>query len=507
MEYVEGRVFHRYCDARSLSPQRPHRHLPEGLLRGPLRPPAHDHPSRPQARQYSREEGRTPKLLDFGIAKLLDPEISEAIETTLAGASRIVTPAYASPEQMRGEAATVRSDIFSLVLCCLRSSPAAAPRRIPQRSEQLDHRLPARDFESHAVSRRLAERYDSVETFAADIQRCMEGSSPAFAHDTNPSTQTSPCSVAVLPFRVLASETSTDGYLGIGITDAVVTKLSNVGRISVRPTSAVMRYAQLTDAITAGRELNVEFVVEGRIQKTGNRVRATVQLVRVRTGLPDWAGTFDEEVEDLLKVEDSISSQVARALIPQLKRRGAGAVGAPRHSQCQGSSVIPPRPLALEPAYRGWPCQSARLLHAGHRRRSELRPAHAGVADYYIQLGAWGGLPPHESFAAARQAANRALEIDSSLAEAHASLGFAVWAYDRDAGTASHEFQLAIALNPDYSTAHHWLGLLNSARGRPEMAIASLERARKLDPYSPILSAALSLAYSTHGSMIVPLSF
>jgi len=121
--------------------------------------------------------------------------------------------------------------------------------------------------------------------------------------------------------------------------------------------------------------------------------------------------------------------------------------------------------------------------------------AHAGVADYYIQLGAWGGLPPHESFAAARQAANTALEIDPSLAEARSSLAFALWAHDRDYGAASHEFQLAIALNPDYSTAHHWFGLLNSCRGRHEVAVASLERARKLDPHSPILAAALSLAY------------
>jgi serine/threonine protein kinase/Tol biopolymer transport system component/tetratricopeptide (TPR) repeat protein len=492
MEYVEGEPLHRYCDAHSLPPAEriaiflkacsavhyAHRRM---IIHRDLKP----------GNILVKKDG-TPKLLDFGIAKLLDPDVSEDAEITMVGA-RIVTPAYASPEQMRGEPATVASDIYALGVVLFELLTGRRPAQDPAAFDQLDPSL--RRVIAKATRHKPEERYDSVEVFAAEVQRSLEGKAAPNLPDTSGTARLSPGSVAVLPFRLLHAETSSDAYLGIGITDAVVTKLSNVGRISVRPTSAVMRYAEVADATAAGRELNVEFVVEGRVQKNGNRVRATVQLVRVRSGTPVWAGNFDEELEDLLKVEDSISGQVAHALIPQLTgeereqlaRRGTASVNAhqaylrgrwhwSQHTEegLAKALVCFMQAIAEDPAYA---------------------QAHAGVADYYIQLGTWGGLPPHESFAAARQAANRALEIDPSLPEAHASLGFATWAYDRDYAAAAHEFQLAIALNPDYATAHHWFGLLNSARGKPEMAIASLERARKLDPNHPILSAALALAY------------
>jgi Tol biopolymer transport system component/tetratricopeptide (TPR) repeat protein len=126
---------------------------------------------------------------------------------------------------------------------------------------------------------------------------------------------------------------------------------------------------------------------------------------------------------------------------------------------------------------------------------SQYARAHAGVADYYLRLGLLGGLPPSESFAAAIQAAETALQLDAALAEAHASLAFALWAYHRDYAAAEQHFHLAITRNPSYASAHHWFGLLNSARNRPELAIANLERARKLDPNSVMIAAALGFVY------------
>jgi serine/threonine protein kinase/Tol biopolymer transport system component/tetratricopeptide (TPR) repeat protein len=490
MEYVEGQPLQRFCEEHALSPgtrieiflkvcsavHYAHRRM---VVHRDLKP----------GNILVKKDG-TPKLLDFGIAKLLAPETSESVDTTVVGA-RIVTPAYASPEQMRGEPATVRSDIYALGVVLFELLTGRRPSQDPSAFEELEPSF--RRVISKATRQKPEERYESVETFSADIQRCVEGQLPAHVPDTHP--HASPGSVAVLPFRVLKTEAPSDEYLGIGITDALVTKLSNVGRISVRPTSAVMRYTETHDAAAAGRELSVEYVVEGRVQKAGDRVRATVQLVRVKTGTPVWASNFDEDVVDLLKVEDSISGQVANALIPQL-------TGEEKEQLARRGTL---NPKAHQAYLRGrwyWSQHTedgrAKALISFMQAIAEdprYAQAHAGVADYYTQLGAWGGLPPHESFAAAKQAATTALEIDHSLAEAHASLAFALWAYDRDYGAAAHEFQLAIALNPDYATAHHWFGLLNSSRGRHEVAIASLERARKLDPNSPILAAALSLAY------------
>src|SRR5262249_49336785 len=118
--------------------------------------------------------------------------------------------------------------------------------------------------------------------------------------------------------------------------------------------------------------------------------------------------------------------------------------------------------------------------------------AHAGIADYHIALGVWGLLPPMESFSAAIQAARTAIGLDSKLAEAHASLGLALWMREGDFEAATHHLQLAIALNPDLPAAHDWFGLINSARNNPDMAIASTERARALEPHSPMYWADLA---------------
>lgn len=512
MEYVEGESMGGYCESRALPlPDRleillkacsavhyAHRRM---IIHRDLKP----------GNILVKEDG-TPKLLDFGIAKLLRPDTEGSHGETTLGTYRIVTPAYASPEQMRAEPATVRSDIYALGVILYELMTGRRPSTTPGQDPLA---LPAelQHSTSGALARQLIpvvykalqpdpnQRYESVEDFASDIRRRASGGAIP-SYDTAPTAgiepvaPPSPGSVAVLPFRLLGTDSTSDSYLGLGLTDALITKLSNVGRISVRSTSAVMKFAGITDAVAAGRELGVEFVLEGRIQKLANRLRLTVQLVHVQNDVPVWAASFDEQFEDLLKVEDSISEQVARALVPQLTGEEQEQLARP------GTASAKAHEAYLRGRFywsKGTDESLAQALVAFMQAIAEdenYARAHAGVADYYVQLGIRGGLPPSESFAAAKQSAETALRLDSGLAEAHASLGFALWAYDRDYATAAHHFQLAIALNPDYAPAHHWLGLLNSSRGRHEMAIACVTRARKLDPDCPIYPADLALCYS-----------
>ncbi len=154
--------------------------------------------------------------------------------------------------------------------------------------------------------------------------------------------------MAVLPFRLLGCERTSEGYLGLGITDALITKLSNIGRISVRSTSAVMKYTTAAGARIAGRELGVEFILEGRIQRLATRVRVTVQLIQVRNDAPVWAASFDEQFEDLLRMEDSISEQVAQALVPQLTGEERKQLARAGTASAKGSPGLSARPLALE---------------------------------------------------------------------------------------------------------------------------------------------------------------
>ena len=198
-----------------------------------------------------------------------------------------------------------------------------------------------------------------------------------------------------------------------------------------------------------------------------------------------------------MKFEDSIAEQVANALIPHLTGE--------EREQLTRSGTVSNR--AHECYLRGrwhWSRSAANqeelakalvcFMEAIADDPNYAR-AHAGVADYYLRLGLWGGLPPAESFAAALQSAETAVQIDPALGEAHASLAFALWAYRGDYAAAEQHFNLAIIRNPDYASAHHWFGLLNSARNRPELAIANLERARKVDPNSPVIAAALGFVY------------
>ena len=451
----------------------------------------------------------TPKLLDFGIAKLLAPEASLADERTLTQ-MRLITPAYASPEQLRGEPVTVRSDLYSLGLVLWELISGRSARRDDgTRSFDLPENLPEestrvlvsnlRRTVLKAVREDPRERYESVQAFAADVELASAGGEvPVYGPaETQPrhADRPPPNSIAVLPFQVLAMDQTTENYLGVGITDALITRLSNVGRIAVRPTGAVMRYSPPASALEAGRQLNVQYVLEGRIQKATERMRVTVQLVEVEAQAPVWADHFDEQLEDLLKVEDSIAARVAQALIPQmtgeersdLARRGTASAKA-HQAYLRGrwywsrftEEALPHALVHFTDAVAEDP---------GYAR------AHAGIADYHIALGIWGLLPPMESFAAAIASARAAIELDSKQAEAHASLGLALWMHDGDFESATHHLQMAMALNPELAAAHDWFGLINSARGRHEMAIASMERACKLEPHGAMFRADLAFCY------------
>jgi serine/threonine protein kinase/Tol biopolymer transport system component/tetratricopeptide (TPR) repeat protein len=510
MELVEGQPILKYCDGHGLSitarleifhkvcsaVQYAHRRT---IIHRDLKP----------ANILVKNDG-TPKLLDFGVAKFVDPDTSDILnETTLVGV-RMVTPAYASPEQLRGEQATVRSDIYSLgvILCelvagCKPAALAAAASGAlltPVRNDIHPSRLGDLRHIIDRASNTVPEgRYASVDELMRDVSRYLSGLPVTSAVAIEPRPLEEPTgagSIAVLPFRLLDQHTTGDAFLTTGIADAIITRLSGVGRISVRPTSAVLRYAEAADAVAVGYELGVEFVLEGTVHKAGNRVGLRVQLVRVRAAAPVWAGNFETQADDLLQIEDRIASQVAEAVLPQLtgeereQLAKAGTESATAHDSYLRGRYYWNKNTADDLA-RSLLCFMQAVVDD-----PQYALAHAGIADYYIQLGVWGGPPPSESFAAAKDSAQRALDIDPNLAEAHASYGFAVWALDRDHEEAAYHLQMAITLKPDYPTAHLWFGLLNVSRGKLPMAIASHERARRLDPRSPKPATGLALAYT-----------
>lgn len=291
-------------------------------------------------------------------------------------------------------------------------------------------------------------------------------------------------SLAVLPFKSLGPDGDAN-YLGLGMADVLITRLSSLNQITVQPISAVRGYdRQNAHPLVAGKELKVDAVLDGAFQKLSDRLRVTFRLHDVRDGKTLWSGKFDESVTDIFKVQDSISEQIARAL----------ALNLTREKRNQTFKRYTENSAAYELYLKGrywWGKRTVVGLNKAivhFDQAIQLAPdyalAYAGLADCYNLLSIVEAMPPQEAFLKARSAAVKALDLDNTLAEAHTSLGWTKYVYEWDWPGAEREFQHAIELSPNYSIAHDWYGVCLAQRGRFDEALAELKEAERLDPIS-----------------------
>jgi DNA-binding winged helix-turn-helix (wHTH) protein/Flp pilus assembly protein TadD len=307
-----------------------------------------------------------------------------------------------------------------------------------------------------------------------------------------------PPSLAVLPFKRL-SPVADDEYLAVGLADALIARLSRLGRLAVRPTSAVLKYGSVdVDPREAGRALQVDAVVDGTLQREGTRLRIGVALVPTRGDSPSWTQTFEAEMTGLFAVQDAMAEQVARALALEL-REPERRLLAQRHTQ----------DLAAQEAYlKGryfWSRFTGPWLEkafASFQEAAECDPTyalpHAGLADAALILGFSGLLPPAAAWERAEAEVTQALERDEGLAEAHVSRAylslFARW----DWPEAARELARAVELGPHVAAVRLWRGLYLDMLGRFEEAGREIAYARQLDPLSVVTSTVSGMhAYLT----------
>jgi DNA-binding winged helix-turn-helix (wHTH) protein/TolB-like protein/Tfp pilus assembly protein PilF len=296
-------------------------------------------------------------------------------------------------------------------------------------------------------------------------------------------------SIAVLPFKSLSSDNG-DEYLGLGLTDALITRLGSLNQIIVRPTSAVRKFAaREQDSVEAGRELKVDAVLDGSIQKDGDRVRLTLQFVSVGDGRHLWTEKLDARFTDLLSLEDSISERVASALAFRLTREERKEL-VKRYTESGEAYVLYMRGRYFwDKRTRDAVNKAIEYFQQAIDKDPNYALAYAGIADSYVlQGGFFYSAPPSELYPKAKDAAIKALAIDNNLAEAHTSLAMVKMQHDWQWADAESEFRKAIALKPNYPTAHHWYAFFLTAMRRFDEAVGEIKRAQGLDPVSLIIN-------------------
>jgi TolB-like protein/DNA-binding winged helix-turn-helix (wHTH) protein len=306
--------------------------------------------------------------------------------------------------------------------------------------------------------------------------------------------------LAVLPFDNLSGDANQE-YLSDGLTEEMITQLARLEpeRLRVTARSSTSKYKRAAGDIGRLRqELGADYVLEGSLRRAGERVRVTVQLIQAVDQTHVWAQTYDRDLRDVLVLQSEIARAVAAAtalsLTPDAHARLARArpVGAESHQDYLRGRYFWNR--RTEAALR----QALGYFQRSIAADPDYAPAYSGLADCYSSLGASsvvGGLPPRQAMPEAKAAALRALQIDSTLAEAHNSLASVHLLYDWDLAASEKEFRRALELDPDYTTAHHLYSHTLLALGRTEESLAESERALELEPLHLVVNAHLGWHY------------
>ncbi len=475
-------------------------------------------------------------VADFGIARAV--RAAEVETLTQTGVS-IGTPAYMSPEQAAGEQdLDGRSDLYALA-CVLFEMLAGQPPFTGPSSEAITRQHlvaeapPITNFRpavpaavSAALQRALAktpaDRFNPVAQFAEAIgpaailstsaATAAAVSTPAqlpasprrralvramvtvlgllaiaavatvWTRQRGDSTVADARSIAVLPFADMSPDHS-NGYLSDGVAETLINALANVPGFEVAArTSAFSFRDKGIDVREIGRQLGVATVLEGSVQRSGDQLRVTAQLVKTADAVNLWSKSFDGRAADIFAIQDEVASAVVTALRGQLDGAAVTSPGtgnpAAYDAYLQGRFYWNKRSVAdLD--------RAVEYFNQAIALDSSYAVAWSGLADAYMMYPFYSTAPAKDYVPRARVAAEHALEVDPDLAEAHTTLGYALTIYYWDWTTADSEFRRAIALNPKYATAHKWYSDMLQAVGDPDSALAEAQRAARLEPKSP----------------------
>ena len=477
------------------------------------------------------------KVIDFGLAKFLHPASGLAATESFVEVGFFAgTLPYMSPEQLLGEPPDARSDIFSFgaVLYEMATGQRPFQAKVPTAlAEDIIHKptpppVRLRPEISQSLEQIIVKclakdpsyRYQTAKELAVDLRRLALPTRVAEAEVKSGRRISHPRrliaaallitttivlgliasklrqrwiasgterieSLAVLPIENLSGDPAQD-YFADGMTEALITDLANIGVPRVISRTSMMQYKGTRKSLPEiANELNVDGVLEGSILRFGDRVRVTAQLIYARKDRHIWAHAYDRNERDILTLQNEVAQAIANAIKLEISAA----------SRARLANSYPVHPEAHEAYLRGryfWNRRTEEDLTKAQdyfeqaiAKDPEFAPAYSGLADTYFYRGyAFGHLPPHEAMPLAKAASVKSLQLDDGLAEGHTSLALIKMFYDWDFSGAEQEFKRAIALNPNYATAHHAYAVLLFAMGRPNESIAEARKAMEVDPLS-----------------------
>jgi len=304
-------------------------------------------------------------------------------------------------------------------------------------------------------------------------------------------------SIAVLPFKNL-NATDDDEYLGIGMADVLITRLGNIKDLEVRPTSAILQINQHDqDSIAAGSRLGVDAVLESSMHVVNGRIRVTARLLRVSDRATIWAGQFDETESDIFKLQDALSARLAQSLQVKLNRNEQERFAKRYTDNIEAYRTHLRGRFYLDARSAEGYSQAINHFRQAIEIDSNYALAYAGLADAYALKAQvlFGGKTQAPLFEQAKETAQKALELDDELADAHTVLGWIKRMHEWDWAASEREFKRAIELDPNSAYAHQRYALLLAGLARAREAVNEIEKARTLDPLSPIIQQSASLVY------------
>jgi TolB-like protein/Tfp pilus assembly protein PilF len=471
-------------------------------------------------------------VLDFGLAQ---QKASLDKPGSLSGIL-MGTTAYMSPEQVRAQDLDERTDIWSLGVVLYEMLTGSRPF-YGETPTELHAAILADDLpdpklgESYKKIYRIAEkclqkerseRYLTAESVVSDLRALQSTSSHGqskgwwigagllgviiavvavgiwfFGIGTAGTASAKPIeSIAVMPFAN-DSGTPEKEYLADGMTETLAASISRLPGLTVRAQNSVFKYkGQEIDAVSAGHDLAVQAVLLGRMSENDGQMTLSLSLVDVGTGRPLWSHEYKRPSSEII----SLQKQAALDVSNELNRRLSG------DDERRLAKISTTSPEAFDNYLMGryyWNKRTGKDIKKSVERFQDaikIDPdfalAYAGLADSQLLMSSYAGVPPSESFPKAKASALKALELDDSLAEAHTTLAYELFAYDWNFDEADKQMDRAIELNPNYATAYHWYGngsLL--ATGRFDESIEAMKHARRLDPLSLIINADLGTSY------------